>query len=197
MSDRPENAYLAKLIRSIFQSINKGQDPRNGIWNNPKQPSHTVSIIIAPFTQRWRGGSLRKQNQNACWRWIWLTIIWEKMAATSVFTEHFHFSMLWHFPLCLMHVFIWIHCDITSVLIFRSTFILSLISGDAAYIQKCPLKFVHCWTFFLLFSSAQFQIVSTATVKVLLSDLLCLCTNFRLCCIHFRAADAKYVFHVS
>ena len=99
------------------------------------------------------------------------------MAATSVFTEHFHFSMLWHFPLCLMHVFIWIYCDITSVLIFRSTFILSLISGDAAYIQKCPLKFVHCWTFFLLFSSAQFQIVSTATVKVLLSDLLCLCTN--------------------
>ena len=35
LSEWPEITYLAKLISDIFQSIDRGHDPRHGIWNEP------------------------------------------------------------------------------------------------------------------------------------------------------------------
>jgi len=47
--------YLAKLITNIFQSIDRGYDPRNGISKTKQKSSHTVSI----WQYLLKGGRLR------------------------------------------------------------------------------------------------------------------------------------------
>ena len=44
----PEILYLAKLIGDHFQSLDRGQDPRHGIWNDP---ICLVCQHISKFTQ--------------------------------------------------------------------------------------------------------------------------------------------------
>ena len=70
---------------------------------------------------------------------------------------------------------------------------MSLISGGMLCIQEHPLKeIVHGWTFFLLFLSAHFQIMSTATIKLLhhfgFVCMLILGYALRI----FHTTDAKY-----
>lgn len=88
-----------------------------------------------------------------------------RLFVNGKFTECLHFSM-WHFPLCLAHVSIYTWFCLSTVTL-PTPLSMSLILGGAFNIQGHPLKNVHSWTFFLLFSSVHFQDVSTATVKLL------------------------------
>ena len=54
VSDWPEYTYLSKLVSDIFWLIDRGYNPRNGISNKPKRPSHTDCIYIAAVTQKWK-----------------------------------------------------------------------------------------------------------------------------------------------
>ena len=84
------------------------------------------------------------------------------------FAERFHFPILWHLPLCLTRVHWVLFVNCANATDIQERFSVTLISGGMFYIQECPLKrIVHSWTFFLLFSFAHFQIVSTVTVKLL------------------------------
>ena len=110
-----------------------------------------------------------------------------RLFVNGKFTECLHFSML-HFPLCLAHASIWF-C--LSTVTFPTPLSMSLILGGAFNIQGHPLKNVHSWTFFLLFSSAHFQVVSTATVKVLHHfGFACARLILLLCCTYIT--DTKY-----
>ena len=57
LTDWPEKVYLAKPISNIFWSVNRGHDPRNGIWNEPiclviLSEYILIIIYISAFSQR-------------------------------------------------------------------------------------------------------------------------------------------------
>ena len=70
------------------------------------------------------------------------------------------------FDACLQHVS---HSDcqtmLAASLIFGNVFTKSLISGNVPCIQECPLLVFCAW--FTIYVSAHFQIMSTATIKLL------------------------------
>ena len=46
--------YFAKMISSTFQLVDRGQDPRHGIWNDPVWVCLPCQHIISEFTERWK-----------------------------------------------------------------------------------------------------------------------------------------------
>ena len=123
-----------------------------------------------------------------------------KLFVNGKFTECFHFPILWHFPLCLMHVSIRF-CSLTVtlpiplIIIWQCLFYEPNFRGYTLCVQEHPLKgFVLGWIFFLLFLSAHFQIVSTVTIKLLHHfDFVCVLILGYVQCI-FHITEAKYMF---
>ena len=136
-----EITYLAKLISDISRSIDRGQDPTNGIWNDP-----VYLVMLSALTQRWK---IMRPKTNWCAltpitierkrqqpqfltdfillpipatdkNWVSQHIVcyvvhlwkvmqcktqfWHILFVNGRFTECFHFPVLQHFCLCLMHV---------------------------------------------------------------------------------------------
>ena len=62
VSDWPEITYFSKLISNIFRLVDRGNDPRHGIWNNPVCLV-CQRTILSEFTQSRR---LQNRKQNMC-----------------------------------------------------------------------------------------------------------------------------------
>ena len=62
ISDWPEITYFVKLISNIFRLVDRGHDPRHGIWNDPVRLA-CQCIILSEFTQSRR---LQNRKQNMC-----------------------------------------------------------------------------------------------------------------------------------
>lgn len=97
--------------------------------------------------------SFEKWSKTACSVPLDSTILW---TANSLNVCK-HFSILWHFPLCLMLASIRFQSS-PMLLSFGSGLSVSLISGGALYIQVHPHKmFAQGWTFFCYFCLLTFR----------------------------------------
>ena len=74
-SDWPKIAYFAKLISNIFRLVDRGHDPRRGIWNDPV--CLVCQSILSKFTQRQKTTKPIIKHASA------LEYEWQKMAAAS------------------------------------------------------------------------------------------------------------------
>ena len=155
----------------IFQSLDWGHDPRNGLWKTTTQKTYLCCQHIL------YSSICHMQCSN----------LFKVFVNISTFPYYGTFPF---FDTCFPHVSL-IHCDITNT----ATYIQECIHYESSF-RGCALysglpalnKIVHGWIFFLLFvfSDFHFQIASTVTkVQSSFSIILAVCTNSRLCCTHF------------